>query len=190
VLLPKGVFISLVFGCFNMILTKAEILKEIKQSRLVIEPFNEAALQSCAYDLGLSDELRIFNKNSKPVDLTEAIDWTSVADADLTEKISISSGYLLKPGEFVLGISQGRVDMPDNIFGLLSGRTRFARLGLAIDTANFVSPNTSNRQIFEIINLGQLPLKLVPGERIAQIAFLRCEGKSEERGTCRRQHAL
>jgi len=174
-----------------MILARTEVIKEIASGKLVIDPFEEAALQACAYDLSLSDEIRVFKDVSEPIDLTEAIDWTKIADTDLTSKINIADGYLLKPNEFVLGISRERIDMPENLFGILTGRTRFARLGLIVHaTAQFISPCTSNRQVFEMKNIGPLILKLVPGERIAQVVFSRCQGEVNECGTCKRQHTL
>ncbi|KKU10998.1 MAG: dCTP deaminase [Parcubacteria group bacterium GW2011_GWB1_46_8] len=174
-----------------MVLAKTEILKEIASGKLKIEPFQEAALHACAYDLALSNELRIFKDHKEVVSLNEEIDWSKIKDTDLTEKIDISGGYVLEPGKLVIGISEEKLTLPNNLFGIMSGRTRFARLGLVVHTtAQFISPNTENRQVFEIANMGPLTLKLIPGERICQVIFLRCEGDFQKCGTCTRQHSL
>lgn len=174
-----------------MVLAKTEILKEISSGKLKIEPFQEAALHACAYDLALSNELRIFKDYKEVVSLGEGIDWSKIKDTDLTQKIDISGGYVLEPGKLVIGISEETLTLPNNLFGIMSGRTRFARLGLVVHTtAQFISPNTANRQVFEIANMGPLTLKLIPGERLCQVVFMRCEGSFSGSGTCTNQHSL
>ncbi|HEY0088514.1 MAG TPA: hypothetical protein VGB37_06705, partial [Candidatus Lokiarchaeia archaeon] len=62
--------------------------------------------------------------------------------------------------------------LPSDICAMLEGRTRFARVGLAIHvTSKFINPGANNRQILEIVNLSQSILVLKEGMRICQVIF-------------------
>jgi uncharacterized repeat protein (TIGR01451 family) len=54
------------------------------------------------------------------------------ADIDyrtLTSLVDINDGYLLEPGELVLGITRERITLPEDLCGWLNSRSRFARIG-------------------------------------------------------------
>ena len=159
-----------------MILTKTEILKEIKNNRLKITPFEETNIGPASIDLTLSDEFRIFPK-LKTILLSEATDAEKLSKETKKEKIT------LKPGDFILAKTQEKITLPENICGLLSGRSRFARMGLLIDvTAFFISPGVSNRQVFEIKNISHNAITLSKGLKIAQLVLVRTEGKAKYNG--------
>jgi len=94
--------------------------------------------------LTLDDKLRVFNTDQH---ITRAdIDYKTLA-----KLMDISDGYLLKPGELVLGITKERITLPGNVCGWLNSRSRFARIGLMSHiAAPFLAPGISNRQILEI----------------------------------------
>lgn len=167
-----------------MILTKEEILKEIKKGNIKIEPFNIKSLGPGSYDLTLDDTIRTF-KLGKACLVSERIDWRK-----LTRKIKIKDHYLLQPGETILAITKEKITLADNIAAWLQGRSRFARLGLLPITAAYVQPGSSNRQILEIFNAGVVPLIIKPGVKIVQIIFQRCAGASKYVGKFSKQLAL
>ena len=102
-----------------------------------------------------------------------------------------AKSVLLLPNEFILGVTKERIKLPKNICGWLSGRSRFARLGLAVHvTANFVQPNINNVQVLEIRNLSEVPLKINSGTKICQIIFQRCEGKAKYKGKFGKQKSV
>ena len=166
-----------------MVLTKDEILKEIRKGRIKIEPFKEENLGPASYDFTLSNEFRIFKKLAYPVEVHEESDYRKI-----TERIVVKDSLLILPGETVLGITVERLTLPDDICAWIQGRSRFARLGLMVHiTAAFVHPGVSNRQVLEIFNAGTVGLKLYPGTRICQIVFQRCEGRAVYRGIFNQQ---
>ena len=117
-----------------MILTRTEIIKEINSKRLRITPFNHSHLGPASLDLTLSKDFWFFEKNHS-ITLSENTNAESFA---VHKKLDLVT---LKPGDFILGRTIERIKMPDDLFGILSGRSRFARLGLVIDvTAFFVHP--------------------------------------------------
>jgi len=153
-----------------MILAKPEILRQIHDGRIRIEPYDEAAVGPASIDLTLDNKLRVFNADQH---ITRAdIDYKTLA-----ELMDITDGYLLEPGELVLGITKERITLPGDVCGWLNSRSRFARIGLMSHiAAPFLAPGISNRQILEIYNAGRNKIKLTPGMRICHVVLQECKG--------------
>ena len=80
-------------------------------------------------------------------------------------------------GRTIHGITRERVTLPDDLCGFLEGRSRFARLGLMIHvTSAFVQPGVSNRQVLEMSNVSNRPLRIHAGVRLCQLVLLRTDG--------------
>jgi dCTP deaminase len=164
-----------------MILTKQEILKQIKKKRIIIEPFDESSVGPASLDLTLDNKLRVFNSKSKVI--REDVDYKKIYNL-----IDISQGYILKPGELVLGITMEKITLPEDICGWLNSRSRFARIGLMSHmTAPFIAPGVSNRQVLEIFNAGKNKIELIPGTKICQLVFQECKGKAKYTGNFQNQ---
>jgi dCTP deaminase len=164
-----------------MILAKPEILKQIKKGRIKIEPYDENAIGPASIDLTLDDKLRIFNTSRH---ITQAdIDYKT-----LTNLVDIGEGYLLKPGELVLGITRERLTLPEDLCGWLNSRSRFARIGLMSHiAAPFLAPGISNKQILEIYNAGRNKIRLTPGMKICHVVLEECQGTAKYTGTWKDQ---
>jgi len=168
-----------------MILSKPEILKEIKSKRLKIEPLKKSHIGPASIDLTLSNEFRIFKETKKPVNLKESSDYKKYT------KLIKKSSIILQPDEFILGITKEKITLPDNLCGWLQGRTRFARFGLNVHiTASFISPGVTNKQVLEIRNCSKVPLKLNSGTRVCQLILERLEGKAVYNGKYKSQVKL
>lgn len=166
-----------------MILTRNEILKEIKRKRIQIEPFDKRDVGPASIDLCLGNELRVFKKDGKTIPMNNHMAYLKV-----TKKISLKKGYLLKPGELVMGITCEKVTLPENICGWLQSRSRFARFGLMSHiTAPFVSPGVSNHQVLEIYNASPRKLKLVPRLKICHLILEKCQGNAKYNGVFHNQ---
>ncbi|MDP3728749.1 MAG: dCTP deaminase [bacterium] len=164
-----------------MILTKKEIIQEIKNKNISISPLNKKNIGPASIDLTLADEFRVFLPAQKIL-LTEATDAEK-----FTKKIT-QKQIILQPGDFVLAKTKEKITLPENICGLLSGRSRFARIGLLIDvTAFFIHPGVSNHQIFEIKNISHNEITLTKGLKIAQLIFIRTNGKAKYNGKFKNQ---
>jgi len=164
-----------------MILAKPEILRQIRAGRIVIDPYDEGAVGPASIDLALDDKLRVFNTDQH---ITRAdIDYRTLAK--LTD---IPDGYLLEPGELVLGITKERITLPEDVCGWLNSRSRFARIGLMSHiAAPFLAPGISNRQILEIYNAGRNKIKLMPGMRICHLVLQECKGAARYAGAWKDQ---
>ncbi|MBU2592505.1 MAG: dCTP deaminase [Patescibacteria group bacterium] len=149
-----------------MILSDRDILSQIKNKRILIDPFFKKNVQPSTVDLGLDDEVRVFdNWQLGIVDIKEK--------SDPSRKIKIDkSGIIIHPGAFILGSTVEKITLPDDIAAKLEGRSSFGRLGLIIHaTAGYVDPGFSGWLTFEISNISRLPIRLYAGINIAQISF-------------------
>lgn len=153
------------------ILSKKTILDEIKNGNINISPFSKRNLGPASYDLTLDDKFRFFDTRAKLIDINEKSDYQRLTTFRRLKSV------ILMPGDLILGITKERISLDPSICGRLSGRSRFARLGLGVHiTADFVQPGINNKQILEIKNLGNVPLKLNANSKIMQIMFERIEG--------------
>jgi dCTP deaminase len=168
------------------VLTRDAILAELRSGRLVVTPFADDQLGAASIDLTLGDEIREITEDGEPIDL--------VADADYREHtrlLELTEPYVLPPGRTVHGITLERLELPPDLCGFLEGRSRFARLGLMIHvTSAFVQPGVANRQVLEMSNVSNRPLRIHPGVRLCQIVLLRTEGEAVYRGRFADQERL
>jgi len=163
-----------------MILTKKVIFEEIRKGKIKITPFRKANIGPASIDLTLDNKFRIHT--GKRIVLGENIDYKKYT------RLVKKNNIVLKPGDFVLGITKEQVRLPEDVCGILTGRTRFARLGLGIHvTASLVQPGANNKQVLEIKNLGSSELIIKPGLKICQLILERTEGKAKYRGKFRKQ---
>lgn len=157
-----------------MVLTRDSILAEIAAGNVVIDPYDESVVGPASIDLHLGEEIRVLDDGDGPVAIRDDTDYR-----DGSRSLRLDKPYPLQPGETVLGITRERIRLAPKICGWLEGRSRFARLGLAIHvTAGFINPGVDNRQVLEISNLSGRVLELHAGTRLCQIILQRTEGSA------------
>jgi dCTP deaminase len=165
------------------ILTKDEIIKAIATKKVQISNFSKSQIGCASIDLTLDKKLRIFTAHTNIIPVLEKTDYKSI-----TKVVDITKGYILMPGELVLGITKEKITLPSNICGWLNSRSRFARLGLVSHTtAPFIAPGISNKQVLEIFNAGNHPLLLKPNVRICQLVLQECKGNAKYAGKFKSQ---
>ncbi len=161
------------------------MLEKIVDGTIVIRPFDKKAVGPASIDLTLDDKIRIFNSGMNPHIVDEMIDYKKITKLI---KIDKKKGYVLKQGELVLGITKEKVTLPGNICGWLNSRSRFARIGLMSHiTAPFIAPGISNKQVLEIYNAGNHPIRLIPGVKICQLVLQECRGETSYQGKFKNQ---
>lgn len=151
-----------------MILSDRSIKEQIAAGRIVIDPYEPSHVQPSSVDLRLDRRFLVFRNTRRAyLDVREPAD-------DLMEVIELEGDepIVLHPSEFVLGSTLERVTIPDDLVGRLEGRSSVGRLGIVIhSTAGYIDPGFSGQITLEIANLANLPVRLYPGMRIAQISF-------------------
>lgn len=89
------------------------------------------------------------------------------------ERFDIPFGrwFLLHPGSLILVPTLEWVVLPPDLQGVVTARSSWAREGLNIATATIINPGYRGIVTLELANFGEIPIRLYPGLRIAQIAF-------------------
>ncbi len=135
----------------------------------MIDPLDVHNIQPSSVDLRLDRFFRVFrNHTMRVIDVKEH-------QEELTELVEIADdgGFILHPGEFVLGSTAERVALPDDLVARLEGKSSLGRLGLLIhSTAGFVDAGWDGHLTLELSNVANLPITLYPGMKIGQISFL------------------
>lgn len=153
-----------------MILSDRTIREELDAGRIVIDPLGEGCIQPSSVDLHIDRYFRVFlNHTMRVIDVREEME-------ELTELVEIQQDdvFVLHPGEFVLGSTQERVTLPNDLVARLEGKSSLGRLGLLIhSTAGFVDAGWDGHLTLELSNVANLPITLYPGMKIGQISFLR-----------------
>lgn len=151
-----------------MVLSDRDIKKYLKTRKLIVDPLLEEHIRPAAIDLTLHENFRVFRNNSHThIDVREEFDVTELVKANKDGSV------IIHPREFILGSTKEVITLPNNLIGLLEGRSSLGRIGLIIHaTASFVQPGFSGYLTFEMSNISNLPIKLYAGMRVAQIAFL------------------
>lgn len=146
--------------------------KDIRLARsnghIGIEPFDDAALQPASYDLTLDRHFLVPNPE------VTVIDMADVQAGHMLPMVASNEGFVLEPGDFVLGSSKETVTVGGRFLGRVEGKSSIGRLGILVHvTAGFIDPGFHGQVTLEIVNVAPWEIVLYPGQRIAQIAFSR-----------------
>jgi len=151
-----------------VILSDRSIREQIDAGRIVIEPLDPKGLQPSSVDLRLDRWFRVFrNHTMGHIDVKQNLEeLTQLIEADDEHP------FMLHPGEFVLGSTLERVEVPDDLVARLEGKSSLGRLGLLIhSTAGFVDAGFAGQLTLELSNVANLPITLYPEMKIGQISF-------------------
>jgi len=163
-----------------MILSDTDILRRLEAGELVIEPLDDVDLQvqPASVDLRLGNEFLEFQRTNiscihpnSEAEVEEYIDETVVgADEE----------FILHPGDFVLGTTEERVEVPPDLIAHVQGRSSLGRLAVVIHaTAGIIDPGYRGQITLELSNLGTAPVALTPGMRISQVLFTELSSPAE-----------
>ncbi|MEA2123549.1 MAG: dCTP deaminase [Solirubrobacteraceae bacterium] len=148
----------------------------VDEGRLVVDPWDPEMVQPASIDLRLGDSFRVFsNHRITAIDLREV-------PPNLTEEVTIGEGdpFVIHPGEFCLGRTLERVELPDDLVARVEGKSSLGRLGLIVHaTAGFVDPGWSGTLTLELNNLTRVPIKLYAGLPIAQLSVMALDRAAE-----------
>lgn len=79
--------------------------------------------------------------------------------------------FIIQPGQFVLGTTMERLNLPEQISAFVQGRSSIGRIGLTIQNAGFIDPGFHGAITLELINESPNPIVLKPGYPIGQLVF-------------------
>lgn len=151
------------------VLSDGTIVRLVNEGRIGIDPWDPSQVQPASLDLRLGDSFRVFhNHRASVIDLRDPPEG-------LTEEVRIGPDepFVIHPGEFCLGRTLERVELPDDIVARIEGRSSLGRLGLIVHaTAGFCDPGWRGTLTLEFNNLTRVPIRLYAGLPIAQLSFM------------------
>lgn len=163
-----------------MILSDRDILARLETGDLVVEPLDDLDLQvqPASIDLRLGREFLEFRRTNIPCihpnseqEVDEYVEETVVGDDE---------EFILHPGDFVLGTTHERVEIPPDLLAHVQGRSSLGRLAIVIHaTAGVVDPGYKGQITLELSNLGTAPVALTPGMRISQLILTEMKRPAE-----------
>ena len=122
-------------------------------------------LTSFGYDMRVADEWMEYANDTVDPKNRDAFDAMAVR----TYK---QSDYVIGAGEFVLCRSVEKFAMPEDVIGIVVGKSTYARCGLIINCTP-MEPGWRGELTIEIHNASLNPVKIYANEGIAQIVFFR-----------------
>ncbi len=163
-----------------MILSDADILDRLADGDLVIEPLADVdqQVQPASVDLRLGERFLEFQRTNIPcIHPTEA---DEVGEYVTETTVSEGDEFILHPGDFVLGTTTERVEIPDDLVAHVEGRSSLGRLAIVVHaTAGLCDPGYHGQITLELSNLGTAPVALSPGMRVSQLTFTELKSSAD-----------
>lgn len=134
-----------------MYLSSSDIFHLIDSKYLIIKGTNgyefspQEQVGPCSVDIRLANEFRKFKSTQAVIDLLD-ISTISKMQENLEvfyEKHVLDEGesISIEPNEVVLAYALEYIELPTMVAAILTGRSRFARLGISINcTGDFINP--------------------------------------------------
>ena len=159
-----------------MALSDAGIRRAIAARKLKFFPSLKAdQIGAASVDLTLDSKFWVFKKKYTG---KKAVDLSKVDFREATEEYD-AQAITLPAGGMCLGITREKITMPNDMIGTLEGRSRYARMGLAVHvTSALVMPGSDNHQVLEIVNFAPFPVTIRAGMRISQIIFEKLDSRT------------
>ncbi len=161
-----------------MVLSDCDIREAILCGDIKFEPeIDEDQLGPASVDLTLDSKFCVFKK--KYTKKTK-VDLKKVDFLEATEEVEGDS-ITIRPGGMCMGITREKITLSPSIVGTLEGRSRYARMGLAVHvTSALIMPGSENHQVLEIVNFAPFPVTIHKGMRVSQVIFERLETKTSK----------
>ncbi|MBD2304217.1 dUTP pyrophosphatase [Chroococcidiopsis sp. FACHB-1243] len=130
------------------------------KSRLpgLIQPFNEAQVESASYQLCLGEEVYISTLPDTPLKDRQVI---SLKDA----------GTNIPPGQFAFLITAETVEVPHDAIAFISIKFKVKKHGLINVSGFHVDPGYKGKLIFAVYNAGPLHFRVKKGDRFFSIWY-------------------
>lgn len=157
-------------------LSDASIFEALKTGSLIIEPLLPNNVQMGSIDLTLNRFVEKFEFPSDPeyiVDLCDTNLKASLAKAETT--IDITDGYIMQPGEYLIGHSAEFIRLPSYINGEILNRNSLAIQGLNAAISQYINPGFHGNKIIVLQNISTHKLKIRAGMRICQLVLFKME---------------
>lgn len=139
-----------------MILTDQQIRSRINQGAgaIAMVPYDPRQVQPSSYDLRLGPQLMI-----------------DTPDGFRLHCLDDDGPFTMYPDFCILGATLENIGIPDDVVGVISGKSTLARQFLSIEDAGYVDPGWNGHLTLELVKRGFRPITLYIGMPICQIRF-------------------
>lgn len=136
----------------------------------ILDP--ETQIGRSSIDLRLGPDLIVTRRETgvlafDPANVDEVRD--RLADYQEYVRRPLGSAFFLHPGQLALARTLEYVTLPLGLSGEAMGRSSWGRIGLIVATAALIEPGFSGTITLELVNVGNVPIVLYVGVRIAQL---------------------
>jgi dCTP deaminase len=154
-----------------MVLSDVDIKRYIEAGKIKITPaLPPEQFGSCSVDFRLGSEFNVFEHSRYPyIDLKAKTGLEGIMRPVIVES---GEPFILQPREFVLAITEEKLELDVDVLGRLEGRSSLGRIGIIVHgTAGLFDPGWSGKATLELSNLSRMPVALYPGMRICSFTF-------------------
>jgi deoxycytidine triphosphate deaminase len=152
------------------------------EAAIKVAPYLADSIHGSSMDVRLGNQFIIFQQSA-----ASSFDALSEDQDPRSMQLFIEKAwgdtFHLHPGQLVLAATLEYIALPYDLTAQVGTRSSYGRLGLISATAVQVHPLFAGCITLELVNLGEMPLTITPGERIAQLVFMKTNRvPSENRG--------
>jgi dCTP deaminase len=154
-----------------MVLSDVDIKRYIGMGKIKVSPeLPPEQFGSCSVDFRLGREFGVFEYSRHPyIDLKQKV---NVQEVMRTVTVEAGEPFVLQPRDFVLAITEEKLELADDVLGRLEGRSSLGRIGIIVHgTAGLFDPGWTGKATLELSNLGRMAVALYPGMRICSFTF-------------------
>ena len=147
-----------------MILSDKSLMWHMGNGTISISPPSPNAIQPASIDLRLGNSFAVpdYSRLERgAITLGERLPYT----------VMTLDHYVLEPKAFVLATTMEYVKIPANLAASIDGRSSIGRMGLFVQNAGWIDPGFEGQITLELFNALDVPIVLVPGQRVGQLIF-------------------
>jgi dCTP deaminase len=157
-------------------LTDRSLKNLLEEHQLRIEPYDPDSLNPTSIDLKLGSIL-VRYKSSQILRLDSTNFYPEIEKIDIT-----NSTYILRPGEFILGMTKERVFIPNGYQGFIETKGNIARAGIQVHNGDgHIDPGFCGHITLEISNMhhNDISIQIAPDIYICQLFISQLDGDCE-----------
>ncbi|HYR09492.1 MAG TPA: dCTP deaminase [Longimicrobium sp.] len=159
--------------------------EEEPKKRLVVTPLlDDTQISGTSVDLRLGSEflsarrtgVTVLDPHPRHAEHGEIVDpERQVRQLESRRTVPIGQAYVLHPQQFVLASTLEFVRIPHGYHAMLEGRSSWTRQGLVVRSVTNIAPGFAGVLTLVMVNQGEVPIRIYPGLRIAQLLVARIE---------------
>lgn len=156
-----------------MILSDKDIRNLIDEKLLLIEPFDQNNLRESSIKLHLGKKILKYDENI----LIDLKDESSIKYSEIEIP---ESGYVMKPNDFLVGVTKEKVTIPNGFMGWIETRGSVASIGLQMHFCDaHIDPGSSLNITLQLKNNSNHSIKIYPDFYVVKLYIFKMTSDSD-----------